>query len=590
VLTDAPARLAVHGGALALHGSRIAVYDSGHRRVVDGTLRRTPGRAGEVATALPKLPEGVYTAVWRLGGKTARQGAFAFAVDRGGAAAVRVVRPRPHDELAPMARVIPRWLAFASIMVFLGALGLRLLVTAPAARRAAPGDAEALRTAGDRALLVLAGAAILCFIPATLAQLVNAATDKDAGLSFWASIRPAAIADFLTDTPDGHLWAIRLGLTALAAAIVVPVAAGALRRGWRGRDVVVRRVMLAGFALGTAELVVRVIPTEAPPSWPREIFTAVLDWGHMFSAAIWVGGLAGLLVVAALLRVPADERGRFWPVALRRFSAVAAVCVGAMILTGLWTTWLHVGPPRLLVHTLYGETLLVKLVLFVGLVGLGALNQLWLLPRLEARRREGGGVSLWAALRHFRVLVAAEVALGIAILLVVPFLSGSARRQAFQAQAADLTQTRDAGGQAVRLRPSAAQPGLTDYDVWVAGARERVTVTFSSPALGVPGTEVVARPLGGDHYRVSGLYTPIVGTWRTRVAAGHGPAATFQLAVTATPAEPGKPPPPVVQASTWAWGTAELLAVVLAVGGATLTSRRLTRRRTSALAAEQGAA
>jgi hypothetical protein len=197
---------------------------------------------------------------------------------------------------------------------------------------------------------------------------------------------------------------------------------------------------------------------------------------------------------------------------------------------------------------------------------------------------------MWAALRHFRALVAAEVALGIAILLVVPFLSGSARRQAFEARAADLTQTRDAGGQAVRLRPSAAQPGLTDYDVWVAGARKRVTVTFSSPTLGVPGTEVVARPLGGDHYRVSGLYTPIVGTWRTRVAAGNGPAATFRLAVTATPVEPGKPPPPVVQASTWAWGAAELLAVLLAVGGATLTSRRLTRRRTSALAADQGAA
>jgi hypothetical protein len=76
---------------------------------------------------------------------------------------------------------------------------------------------------------------------------------------------------------------------------------------------------------------------------------------------------------------------------LRRFSVVATVCVGVMILTGLWTYWLHVGPPRLLVHTLYGETLLVKLGLVLALLGLGAVNQLWLLPRVQALRAAGAG-------------------------------------------------------------------------------------------------------------------------------------------------------------------------------------------------------
>jgi hypothetical protein len=34
----------------------------------------------------------------------------------------------------------------------------------------------------------------------------------------------------------------------------------------------------------------------------------------------------------------------------------------------------------------------------------------------------------------------------------------------------------------------------------------------------------------------------------------------------------------VVSGSTWAWGLGELLAVVLLLGGAGYTSRRLTRR------------
>lgn len=87
----------------------------------------------------------------------------------------------------------------------------------------------------DRRLLVLAGAAILLFIPATLAELVNDAADEDAGLSFWQSIRPGAIREYLTSTPDGHLWRVRLGLTALAALVVIPAAAAALRRDWTHR-------------------------------------------------------------------------------------------------------------------------------------------------------------------------------------------------------------------------------------------------------------------------------------------------------------------------------------------------------------------
>jgi type II secretory pathway pseudopilin PulG len=148
----------------------------------------------------------------------------------------------------------------------------------------------------------------------------------------------------------------------------------------------------------------------------------------------------------------------------------------------LWTAWIHVGPPRLLFHTPYGETLLVKLILVLVLVGLGAVNQLWLLPRVNAIRADGeDGTALAVTLRHFRGVVAAEAVIGLLVLLVVPFLSGSARKQELEKQSADLTQTALGGGQEIRLRPSGAQPGPTDYDVWAPGAEGRVAVVFSSP-------------------------------------------------------------------------------------------------------------
>jgi hypothetical protein len=112
-----------------------------------------------------------------------------------------------------------------------------------------------------------------------------------------------------------------------------------------------------------------------------------------------------------------------------------------------------------------------------------------------------------------------------------------------------------------------------------------VTVTFSSPQLGVPQTRVPAIPRGGDDYRVAGIYTPIVGPWKVAVATTSGLATAFELGVTATQPEPGKPPPPLVQASTRRWGIGELLAVAIALGGAVLTSRRRTRLRALTLEA-----
>lgn len=580
-LAQSPARIVLQTAAPAAagHRGRISILDAAGKTVARAPVHATAaGGASTLSSAIPKLPKGVYTVVWGIGGAPAAQGTFAFAVG-GGASPALVEQAKPDDELNPLSQAIPRWLAFVTIMVFIGALALRLLVTAPAVERLPDEDRAPMLAASDRLLLALAGVAIACFVPATLAQLVNEAADPDAGLGFWQSIKPGAIWDYLTGTPDGHLWLVRLGLTAVAAVVAIPAAIGAMR-GSVHDPRRVGRVMGVGLGLATAELVARVIPTKPPPAWPRQIFTNSLDFGHMFSASIWIGGLAGLAVLGARLRVPAQRRGRFWPVSLSRFSVVASVCVGAMILTGLWTAWIHVGPPRLLFHTLYGETLLVKLVLVLILVGLGAVNQLWLLPRVSALRESGeSGSAVSVVLRHFRRFVALEAVVGILILLVVPFLSGSARKQDFQAQAANLTQTARTAGGSVRLRPSGAQPGLTDYDVWEPGATGSVTVGFSSPKLGVPETDVLATALGGDRYRVSGLYTPIAGAWQVRVVAQGRPPASFALDVTPTAADPGKPPPPPVASSTWAWGTGEVLAVLIALLGARLLSRRATRRR-----------
>ncbi|MEU6285716.1 CopD family protein, partial [Streptomyces sp. NPDC047028] len=120
----------------------------------------------------------------------------------------------------------------------------------------------------------------------------------------------------------------------------------------------------------------------------------------------------------------------------RRVSLVAMICVAAVVVSGLWMTWEHVGAVSQLWTTGYGLALLVKTVLVLGMVTAGAVNQFWLMPRMTRARRASDNASLrHLTLRHFPRVVWGEVALGLAVLVVVPFLSGSARQEAGGARA-----------------------------------------------------------------------------------------------------------------------------------------------------------
>lgn len=97
----------------------------------------------------------------------------------------------------------------------------------------------------------------------------------------------------------------------------------------------------------------------------------------------------------------------------------------------MWLTWRHVGAVDQLFTTTYGRFLLVKLIIVAAMVGAGAYNQLALTPRIARAHAAGDlGRGFALALRHFPTVVAVETGLGLAVLTIVPFLSGSARTQA----------------------------------------------------------------------------------------------------------------------------------------------------------------
>ena len=107
------------------------------------------------------------------------------------------------------------------------------------------------------------------------------------------------------------------------------------------------------------------------------------DFLHLLAAAGWGGGLLHLALSLSqgLWAAPPEVRRTALAALVPRFSLLASGCVSIVLLTGAYNAWAQVLVLPAL-STPYGRTLLVKLALVLPLLGLGALNLLWVRPRL----------------------------------------------------------------------------------------------------------------------------------------------------------------------------------------------------------------
>jgi copper transport protein len=91
---------------------------------------------------------------------------------------------------------------------------------------------------------------------------------------------------------------------------------------------------------------------------------------HLLAVAVWLGGLASLLV--ALYWAPSIEAA-----SVRRFSRLAFGSVATLAVTGVYQSWRQLGSWSALTGTGYGRLLLVKVGLVAVLVGLAWISRRW---------------------------------------------------------------------------------------------------------------------------------------------------------------------------------------------------------------------
>jgi putative copper export protein len=191
----------------------------------------------------------------------------------------------------------------------------------------------------------------------------------------WMLGDTSLLLSYLLETSQGNWLLLRLGLL---------VGLLFLSMGWFRLD----RWLYPPLALGL--LFTLTLTSHAAGGGLVQMFAGLL---HLAFGAAWGGSVLALAVAWPGSRYEAVLR------AIQRLSALGLGAVVLLSLLGLYLSWVRLGEVANLWSTAYGQRLLLKLGLVGLVVGLAAVNRLWLLPRLQEKRVKGlQTVSLEAAL------------------------------------------------------------------------------------------------------------------------------------------------------------------------------------------------
>jgi putative copper resistance protein D len=258
---------------------------------------------------------------------------------------------------------------------------------------------------------------------------------------------------------------------------------------------------------------------------------------HLVAAAAWAGALVPLAVLLTMTGVDTASLAAA-RTATVRFSTLGIVSVATILFTGIVNTWYLAGSIPALVGTDYGRLLLIKIALFLGMVGIAAFNRLRLTPRLvqnadvpnaqAARRQLSRNATVEAAMS------AAIIAI-VAVLGTLPPASHAHHHVATGGIPADATFQHIHGENGMadvmiepgRVGEANAIIHLWNDDLETLDARD-VTLTLTAPKAGKPITRVASQDSDGA-WHVDGVELTEPGNWTVTVRAVRGSGSRLDL-------------------------------------------------------------
>lgn len=215
----------------------------------------------------------------------------------------------------------------------------------------------------------------------------------------WGLLDLADLNTVLEQTQFGQLW---LGRMMVGVALGVVLSFGSRRSSSLNWLVL---------ALGACLLITLAWAGHAAAGIHHRVLHLLADTLHLLMGAIWPMSLIPMTcflwhIDRGNQNLPADREIK----ALQRFSQSSLIVVLILVMTGMINGWLMVGSWEALLTTTYGRLLLGKMLVVAIMIGLGAFNRLYLLPRM----REGPGM-----FRALRRTILVESGLALVVLLIV---------------------------------------------------------------------------------------------------------------------------------------------------------------------------
>jgi copper transport protein len=385
VVARSPARIVLHFSqevTPVANGTQVIAPGGASAEAGAARLSSKDVRALVIPLA-PRLANGDYTIRWRVASTDGHLVGGVFAIGVGAGRAPPQLATTEGSSV-DSALLVARFLYFVGLLVLIGGAVVRLAVFNPAVR-ALGGETRSEVVDAERT-----GFGVLAFVAAALvvvggwAAVVRQATQV-AGISFWSPLEGhgplvAPIGATRFGREFGHainaasvffvLVLIGYALRRRRPALLAVAAAGAIAGGWA-----VVGPGLSGHA--------------GDPG--RGVLAVTVDALHLVGAAVWIGGLAHLFVVAApaTASLVGEERRAVRLAIAERFSRIALASVVVIGVTGVGRALWELGAVSQIWSTAYGRTLVIKSVLLGALVVLGYLNRRALGDFGALRRRVG---------------------------------------------------------------------------------------------------------------------------------------------------------------------------------------------------------
>lgn len=415
---------------------------------------------------LEELFSGVYTVEWKAlsADDHSIKGEFSFKVSLSGDKnPVSEQMPKqPSNDQSAMTRQttmtqesganwtqsVARWLTYLAMMTLFGGFAFQLLVLKPSFRNARELSGEdrilGLKQAENRffRLIWLSLALLAVIAPVSLILQTSAVFET----SFAQAFAPSRLFEVLSETSYGLPWLLQV------AAVLILFAAGVFLPRVRQQDKSGQTALSGraaflwtGFAVSAALLLAPSLSGHARAAEAEYRFAVFSDWLHLAAAGIWVGGLfqMALTVPKSIGHLTGEQRLGVLARVIPLFSRLAVAATILIALTGIYNSWIHLNGFSDLWRAPYGITLLIKIVLFLPMLALGAFNTFVLRPRAERLTSEAVSDNdyLNTAAKFYRT-VKIEAALGAVVLLLAAILAFLPPPQRHQMPAASVENNR----------------------------------------------------------------------------------------------------------------------------------------------------